>query len=196
MAIDPRCERAHPLLEIRLMNTLLRLPGIALLGALILPAEVAEADGASLYLGAGFADSTLELGEDEVSLGTVSAKLGFQLGRFFAIEADLGAMSDDSSSILSESVASYQALMARLGVTVDRTMVYVLAGQARKEIDRNTLFGPGSGGTSNETVNVLGAGINLFGNETTGINFEVRYYGDGDLSSAHIGVQHFLGGFR
>jgi len=182
------------------MNTLLRKPAAVLIAGLIaglaLTAGVAEADGPTVYIGSGFADSTLELGADDASLGTISAKLGFQLGRFFALEADLGAMSDDSGSILSESVASYQAIMARFGITVDRTMVYVLAGQARQEIDRDTLFGDGSGGTSNETVNVLGAGVNLFGNERTGINFELRYFGDGDLTSAHIGLQHYFGGFR
>jgi len=170
----------------------------ALVGALGF-AGTARAAGPALpmlYLGAGFADSTLELGDQEESLGTVSAKLGVRLGRFLALEADLGVMSDDSDSIVSESVVSYQALMARLGVAIDRTMVYALAGQARMEVDRDTLFGTGGGGTSSETVNVFGAGVNLFGNETTALNLEFRRFDDGDLTSVHIGLQHVFGGFR
>jgi len=159
-------------------------------------AGTARAAGPALYLGAGFADSTLELGDQEESLGTVSAKLGVRLGPFLALEADLGVMSDDSDSIVSESVVSYQALMARLGVTIDRTMVYALAGQARVEVDRDTLFGTGGGGTSSETVNVFGAGVNLFGNETTALNLELRRFDDGELTSVHIGLQHVFGGFR
>ena len=174
----------------RPMNTLL---GTLALG-LGLMAGTAQAAGPTLYLGAGFADSNLEFGSDDTSLGTISTKIGVQLGRFLAVEADLGVMSDDSGSIVSESVVSYQALMARIGFTVDRAMFYGLAGQARTETDRDTLFG--TGGSTNETSNIFGAGVNLFGNETTAINLEVRYFGDGDLTSAHIGLQHFFGGFR
>ncbi len=173
-----------------------KLLGAAVLG-LGLASGTAQADALKMYAGLGVADSTLERsGGSDLSLGTLSAKLGFSIGGILSIEADVGVMSDDSSSIASESVINYQAILGRLGWTFDRTHVYGLAGQARVETDLDLAFGGEGLGSRSETVNVFGAGVSLFGNETTAVNVELRYFDEGDLTSAHIGVRHFFGGFR
>ncbi len=162
-----------------------------------LASSAAQAAAPKLYVGAGFADSTLERpGGSDMSLGTISAKLGVRIGRFLSVEADLGLMSDDSSSIASESVVSYQAVFGRLGYAFDRTYVYAMAGQSRVEVDNDLVFNGNGLGSNTETVNVYGAGISLFGNETTAINLEARYFEEGTLESVHIGIRHFFDGFR
>lgn len=160
-------------------------------------ADAPKLDAPKLYVGLGVGDSTLERnGGSDLSLGTVSAKVGLSFGGFFSVEADLGVMSNDSSSIASESVINYQAVMARLGFTLDRTFVYGLAGQSRVETDLGPALRADGRGSSAEMVNVFGAGFSLYGNETTAINFEFRYFDEGELTTAHIGVQHFFAGFR
>ena len=173
-----------------------KLLGAAVLG-LGLASGAAQADALKLYTGFGVADSSLErAGGSDLSLGTLSVKLGFRIGGFLSVEADVGVMSDDSSSIASESVVNYQAILGRLGWTFDRTHVYGLAGQARVETDLNLAMGGTGLGSRVETVNVFGAGISMFGNEKTAINIEVRQFDEGGLTSAHIGIRHFFGGFR
>jgi hypothetical protein len=173
-----------------------KLLGAAVLG-LGLASGSAQADALKLYTGIGVGDSSLERsGGSDLNLGTLSAKLGLSIGGILSLEADVGVMSDDSSSIASESVVNYQAFLGRLGWTFDRTHVYGLAGQARVETDLDLAMGGEGLGSRTETVNVFGAGVSLFGNEKTAINLEFRDFDDGGLTTVHIGIRHFFGGFR
>lgn len=152
-------------------------------------AGVAHADAARLYVGAGFADGSLEVTDGgDKSLGTISAAVGIQLLDFVGVELQAGAASDQSGSILSESLVSYQAALLRLGFRWDRVGVYVLGGHANLDIDED--LNDSDGGTA------VGFGINLFGNETTSLNLQVMNYDDGAFTSTTIGLQHYFGGFR
>ena len=79
-------------------------------------AGAAHADPAKIYFGAGLADGSVDITNgSEKSLGTMSATLGLQLFDFIGVEFAVGAASDQTSSILSEPMVSYQAAMLRLG---------------------------------------------------------------------------------
>jgi len=149
----------------------------------------AQADVARLYFGAGFSDGSVDIsGGDNKSLGTLHANVGLQLLEYLGVEFAIGAGSDQSGSIISEPLAQYQAALLRIGYQWDRTGVYVLAGQARLDID-SSLNNSNSG-------NALGFGINLFGSETTAVNFHVLNFDEGAFTTATIGFQYYFGGFR
>jgi len=152
-------------------------------------AGTAHADVAKLYFGAGFSDGSVDItnGSDK-SLGTISATVGLQLLDFVGVELEVGSASDQSGSILSEPLVTYQAVMLRLGYRWDRAGVYLLGGQARLDIDDQF--------NNSDAGNVFGFGINLFGNETTALNFHVLDFDDGAFSTATIGFQYYFGGFR
>ena len=152
-------------------------------------AGTAHADAAKLYFGAGFSDGSVDIanGSDK-SLGTVSASIGLQLLDFVGVEFAVGSASDQSGSILSDPLVTYQAAMLRLGYRWDRAGVYIMGGQARLDIDDQF--------NNSDAGNVFGFGINLFGNETTALNFHVLDFDDGAFSTATIGFQYYFGGFR
>jgi len=152
-------------------------------------AGTAHADVAKLYFGAGFSDGSVDItnGSDK-SLGTLSATVGLQLLDFVGVEVEVGSASDQSGSILSDPLVTYQAVMLRLSYRLDRAGVYLLGGQARLDIDDQF--------NNSDAGNVFGFGINLFGNETTALNFHVLDVDDGAFSTATIGFQYYFGGFR
>lgn len=152
-------------------------------------AGAAHADTAKFYFGAGFADGSVDVtGGGDKSLGTVSATVGVQLLDFIGVELGAGSASDQSGSILSEPLVTYQTVMLRLGYRWDRVGVYVLGGQARMDIDNDL--------NSSDAGNAYGFGINLFGNETTALNLHVLDFDDGAFTTTTIGFQHYFGGFR
>ena len=149
----------------------------------------AHADATRLYFGAGFSDGSVDIsGGGDKSLGTVHASFGMQLLDYLGIELALGAGSDDSDSVLGDPLAQYQAALLRIGHRWDRAGVYLLAGQARLDID-SSLNNSNSG-------NALGFGLNFFGSETTALNFHVLDFDGGAFTTATIGFQYFIGGFR
>jgi len=147
------------------------------------------ADPAKIYFGAGFSDGSVDItnGSDK-SLGTISATVGIQLLDFVGIELEVGAASDQSGSILSDSLVNYQSAMLRLGYRWDRIGVYILGGHAQLDID--SAFNDSEDGTA------VGFGINLFGNDTTALNLHVLDFDDGAFTTTTIGFQHYFGGFR
>ncbi|NND89384.1 MAG: outer membrane beta-barrel protein [Granulosicoccus sp.] len=152
-------------------------------------AGTAHADAAKLYFGAGFSDGTVDIANgSEKSLGTLSASVGLQLLDFVGVELAVGTASDQTGSVLSEPLVTYQAALLRLGYRWDRTGIYVLGGQARLDIDDTF--------NNSDAGNAFGFGINLFGNETTALNFHYLDFDDGAFSVASIGFQYYFGGFR
>ncbi len=149
----------------------------------------AETGVAKLYVGAGFTDGSVEVSNNnDRSLGTVSGVLGLQFLDFLGVELAVGSGSDQTDSILSDPLVTYQAVMLRLGYRWDRTAVYLLAGQARLDVDSDL--------NNTDAGNAFGFGINLFGNDTTALNFNYLDIDDGAFSTATIGFQYFFGGFR
>ncbi len=149
----------------------------------------AQADIAKMYYGVGFTDGKMELSNaGDKSLGTINATLGFQLMDFIGLELEVGAASDQTGSIISEPLVQYQAALVRLGFRFDRAGFYLLGGQARLDIDE--------GLNSTDAGTAVGAGINLFGNETTSLNFHYLNIDDGTFTTASIGFQYYFGGFR
>lgn len=166
-----------------------KLLSAALLSLGLLGGGVAQAEVARLYFGAGFADGTVDIANgSEKSLGTLTGSAGLQLLDFIGVEFNAGYASDQRGSLLSEPLVSYQAVLLRLGYRWDRTGIYVLGGQARLDVDKKF-------NNSNAGV-VYGFGINLFGNETTALNFHVIDIDSGAFTSASIGFQYYIGGFR
>jgi len=49
---------------------------------------------------------------------------------------------------------------------------------------------------NSDAGNAIGFGINLFGNETTSLNFNFLDIDDGAFRTATIGFQYYFGGFR
>lgn len=149
----------------------------------------ADTGAAKLYVGAGFTDGSVEVSNNsDRSLGTVSGSVGLQFLDFLGVELSVGAGSDDTDSILGDPLVTYQAVMLRVGYRWDRTAVYLLAGQARLDVDSDL--------NNSDAGNAFGFGINLFGNETTALNFNYLDIDDGAFSTATIGFQYFFGGFR
>jgi len=149
----------------------------------------AQAEVAKLYYGIGFSDGSVEVpGNSDRSLGTINATIGLQLLDFIGIELEVGAASDQVNSMLSEPLVQYQAAMLRLGYRWDRTGVYLLGGQARLDVDESL--------NPTDSGNAIGGGINLFGNETTALNFHVLRFDEGAFTTATIGFQYYFGGFR
>lgn len=152
-------------------------------------ATQAQADLAKLYYGVGVADGTVEVtGSDDRSLGTLNATLGLQLLDFVGVEFQVGSASDDTGSLLSEPLVTYEAAMVRLGFRWDRVGVYILGGQAFMDIDSSLNF--------SDSGTAIGFGINLFGDETTSVNFNFLSLDDGAFTTATIGFQYYFGGFR
>lgn len=152
-------------------------------------AGTAHADAAKLYFGAGFSDGSVDIANGgDKSLGTVSASVGLQLLDFISVEFAVGSASDQTGSILSEPLVTYQAALLRLGYRWDRAGVYIMGGQARLDVDAQF--------NNSDAGNAFGFGINLFGNETTALNFHVLDFDDGAFSTATIGFQYYFGGFR
>ncbi len=167
-----------------------KLIGCLLLGlCLMSSAAHAEGDVAKLYYGAGFTDGSVDIanGSDK-SLGTVSAVVGLQFLDFLGVELSVGVGSDQTDSILSDPLVNYQAALLRIGYRWDRTGIYVLAGQARLDLDSKF--------NNTDAGNAIGFGINLFGNATTSLNFSVLDIDDGAFRTATIGFQYYIGGFR
>lgn len=149
----------------------------------------AQADVAKMYYGFSLSDGEVErTNAGEKSLGTLSGTLGFQLLDFVGLEIELGVASDESSSMVSDPLVSYQAALVRLGYRWDRIGAYVLGGQARLDIDDS--INRTNSGTA------VGFGVNFFGNETTSLNFHVLDIDSGTFTSASIGFQYYFGGFR
>ncbi len=65
--------------------------------------------------------------------------------------------------------------------------MYLLVGHARLDIDND--LNPVSGG------NAFGIGLNLFGSKNLALNAQVLNIA-GELASAGLGIQYFLGGVR
>lgn len=152
-------------------------------------AGVVHADPAKLYVGVGLADGSVEVDDgNDKSLGTISAAVGVQLLDFVGVELQVGAASDESGSILSESLVNYQAALLRLGFRWDRIGIYALGGHARMDVDADL--------NDSDEGTAIGVGINLFGNETTSLNLQVMDFDDGAFTTTTIGFQHYFGGFR
>ncbi|ASJ70434.1 outer membrane beta-barrel protein [Granulosicoccus antarcticus] len=149
----------------------------------------AHADPAKFYFGAGLADGSVDVtnGSDK-TLGAISVTVGLQFLDFIGVEFGVGSGSDQSGSILSEPLVTYQSAMLRLGYRWDRVGVYLLGGHARMDIDSDY--------NNSDAGNVYGFGINLFGNETTALNLHVLDFDDGAFTSTTVGFQHYFGGFR
>lgn len=165
------------------------LGGVLLSLGLMVGQVHAESSAAKLYFGLGFSDGSVDIaGDEDMSLGTLSGSVGLQFLDFLGVELAAGVGSDQSGSILSEPLVSYQAALLRLGYRWDRAGVYLLAGQARLDFDSDL--------NSSDAGNAFGLGLNLFGNKTTSLNFNVLDLDDGAFRTATIGFQYYFGGFR
>lgn len=148
-----------------------------------------ERDFSKFYYGIGFSDGNVKVnGSDDRSMGNLSGTFGVQMIDLLGVELQVGAASDDSQSILSETQVFYTAAMLRLGFRVGQVGVYGLMGQA--VIDSSSAYSFSKSGEA------LGVGLNLFGNETTSLNLHFLRIDDGAFTTASIGFQYYFGGYR
>jgi len=144
---------------------------------------------AKFYYGMGFSDGTVDItNAGDRAIGTVTGSVGFQLLDYIGVELAIGLATDEPASILSDPLVNYQAALLKLGYRWDRTALYVLGGQARLDIDSDL--------SRSDAGIAFGIGLNLFGNETTALNFNYLNLDDGAFSTATIGFQYYFGGFR
>jgi len=157
--------------------------------SLSLLAGAAHADMSKMYVGGGLSDANVEdaFGA-ETTLGTLSATIGYNLHPFFALELQLGTASDDTQSIVSESLLTYAAAMVRVGYQWDRVGIYLLGGQAQLNFDSRI--------SDIESGSAVGIGINLFGTRNTSLNLHVLNFDGGLFRTTTIGLQHYFGGYR
>lgn len=147
------------------------------------------ASSSIIYYGAGVSNSSIKVnGADSTSMRTVTGTFGLNVNEYLGLEFEIGSASDDTQSILSESQLSYSAVMLRVGMLSDRVGVYGLFGHSF--LDSKSKYGSGEFG------HAMGFGINIFGNSTTSFNLHFLRLDEGRFTSATIGVQHYLGGFR
>lgn len=153
-------------------------------------AGMAHADYSKFYYGMGVSDGSIKVNgvAGDTSMGSINGTFGLQFMNFVGLEVEVGASSDDPQSIFSESQVSYGAAMLRLGVRYGRVGVYALAGQAF--LDTSSKF------NFSESGNAVGIGLNLFGSETTSLNFHFLRLDEGAFTSATIGFQYYFGGYR
>jgi len=92
-----------------------RLLSYMVLGLSLLAGAV-HADTSKIYVGGGFSDASIEdtFGAEK-TLGNLSATIGYSFHPYFGLELQVGSASDDTESIVSESVLTYQAAMVRIG---------------------------------------------------------------------------------
>ena len=81
----------------------------------------------------------------------------------------------------------YQAILGRFSHGWNNKEVYVLLGHAR--LDLSSDLNPARGG------NAFGIGLNLFGSKNLALNAQVLNIG-GEITSAGLGIQWFVGGVR
>jgi len=166
-----------------------KLLGSLVLGLGLFASSAQASDIAKMYYGIGFTDGSIELAsKNDKSLGTINATVGIQLLDFVGIELEFGSASDQAGSIISEPLVQYQAAMIRLGYRWDRAGFYVLGGQARIDVDKTL--------NSLDAGTAIGAGLNLFGSETTALNLHVLSIDEGTFTTASVGFQYYFGGFR
>ena len=152
-------------------------------------AGTAQAESSLFYYGVGFSDGSVEVtGNDNRSLGSINITAGLQFSRHLGVELELGSASDDTSSIVTDPLVSFQAVMVKLGWTFDRFGVYVVGGHALMDVASSLNF--------TQSGTAFGLGMNLFGNRTTSLNLHFLQLGGGAFTTATIGFQHYFGGYR
>ncbi len=157
-----------------MMKTLM---GLTVLLASLMAVTASADDLTSLYVGAGPSNGSVSRTHgDDKSLGTVNLSVGMELVDFIGVELQFGAAFDQSDSILGEPLVQYQAAMLRPGWRKGGVGVYLLGGQARLDIDSRF--------NNSEAGIAMGAGINLFGNRNTALNFHVLDFDDGAFRTA------------
>ena len=148
-----------------------------------------ERDLSKFYYGIGVSDGSVQVnGADDRSMGTLSTTLGLNLVDLVGVEFQVGAASDDSQSLFSESQVLYGAAMVRLGVRYGQVGVYGLLGQAILDTASSVNF--------SKSGEALGFGLNLFGNSTTSLNLHFLRLDGGAFTTASIGFQYYFGGYR
>jgi len=161
----------------------------------------ADDDGSNFYYGInvggggirledGFATAN-SLDDDQSDIKDVGFTLGFELSSFLSLEGQIGIASNDNSSIIGDGQVYRAAGLARLNYPADKVNAYLLGGIGIAQYD----FG---GITEDEVGVAIGAGLDLFGNDTTALSLGVLVQpGDEiDYSVINVGFRHYFGGAK
>ena len=152
-------------------------------------AGAAQADMSKMYFGGGFSDASVsDTFGDDTTVGNLSLNLGYRLHTYFGLELEVGSGSDDSGSIVSDPLITYQAVMLRAGYQWNKVGLYVLAGTAMMDIDSQLI--------DSDSGNAIGFGINLFGSRNTSLNIHVLDLDDGAFKATTVGFHYYFGGYR
>jgi len=164
-----------------------------LIGYLILSIGIlsssAYAESSLFYYGVGISDGSVEVsGRGDKNLGTINVTTGLQFSRHLGIELELGMASDDTGSIITDPLVSFQAALVKLGWDWGRFGAYVVGGHALMDIASELNY--------TDSGTAFGLGVNMFGSKTTSLNFHFLQLGDGAFRTATVGFQYYFGGFR
>ncbi|HEX5055906.1 MAG TPA: hypothetical protein VFX02_05360 [Gammaproteobacteria bacterium] len=181
-----------------------------LLGAiLVMGPSIASADAPQNYWGMGIDGFDLkenpenfDTTDNPIPNGSEEDMNGFNLRYgiwlpfdLFAIELRLGSVGEENGTLLEDPEVRYFFGVGKLNIPFETVNLYVLGGVSRVYYDID-------GTESNEDDVVGGVGIELLGNETTGLTIEFLKYGvdddpaEGKLITIGFNHRFELPGFR
>jgi hypothetical protein len=162
-------------------------------------------DRNKFYLGASVG-SYQDVLEDDTLGG--SFQIGYDLHKFIAIESQLGLTYDtyeetvDGSTLSSKNLISYASIYLRGNLRFDSFSLFALGGYSYVRNDFELDISPPlpffesmDGNTSDSDVS-YGAGIDLYGNDTTALSFKwmriIDMGDEGELDAWLLGFTHYL----
>jgi opacity protein-like surface antigen len=164
-------------------------------------------DRNKLYLGIN-AGGYKELLTDDNALGG-TFQIGYDLHKFFAVEAHLGASYDSAKAVVGADSASEKLLLSHASVYLrgnfrfDNFTLFALGGYSYVRVDYEAeINAPTLGlfGSIDESENFddvsYGGGIDLYGNATTAVSFKwiriIDRGDEGEQDAWYIGITHYL----
>lgn len=157
------------------------LVAVAITAGLTAPHLAVAADKPAKYF--AIHAGTFELDPAEIDGTTIYLKLGYQLNKFFGLEAQFGFLTGVKGVPGSDPDGSQAALFARFNLPFEDLNVYALAGVAQLSLN----------GTDDEfSGTAYGVGIDFYGSPLTALTLEAIQYQDGNATykSLTLGLKH------
>lgn len=134
--------------------------------------------------------------EEDVDLGMASVVGGYQFNDWIAIEGRAGTSNSRSVDVLGVDVDVkidyYVSALAKVGYLKGAARPYVVVGATHGEI---TAGARGYEVNESDTAFSVGAGVELYGNDTTAVTFEYLYAMDGEVDGVDYKAQQLSLGF-
>ena len=154
-------------------------------------AAQAENEQSRLYYGLELGNGKYDVSStDDDTLIDIGGALGYNLTRFLAVEARLGAGSSDKNSLVGDSEVTRGSVLLKLQYKKDRVIAYAAGGVGVVNSDID-------GVSDDDDGLVFGVGVELFGNHKTALTISyTNYERDAaglDYEVANVGFRHYFG---